>query len=167
MQQNGATSQPTSVHSGAPFEVSSYSKGVGMVDTGQSTTTLDDAALRKTTYSEPVDDPYLRSLLDLMDLQNGWDGEGSVRLGRPAINAGLLVYAVIPSQFRPVCVYPTHDGGVLIEYRSRHWACSIEIAKNGDIELYGVEIAGNDEFGILEFKKIDDKLLTAIRHTFS
>lgn len=92
-------------------------------------------------------------------LKPGWsDGEG-VEISKKALeNASRLLAkrAGLCNQFK---IFPNEEGGVLIEFEAAGWDFSIEFSSGGRVEMYGIEIDGDDSLDPIEYMSIDQTFL--------
>lgn len=109
--------------------------------------------------------PCLKGLVKLRTLQDGWDGEGSLAIENDALASAAMILVLVPELHELIRVYPTFEGGVLLEYITTDWSYSVEVAPTGTVAFCGVEIEGSDEFDLEDFQSTDYELLTKIRNT--
>lgn len=125
-----------------------------------------DFSITKSIFSTDVDSaPCLGSLDELRTLQDGWDGEGSVAIRNDALASAAMLLVSVPELQELIRVYPTFEGGVLLEYMTRDWSYSLEVASTGSVGFCGVQISGREEFDLEDFSVADKELLTKIRKT--
>lgn len=95
-------------------------------------------------------------LSDLGQLPAGWqDGEGWA-ISAVAIESA-LEFLKRRSAFSPlVKIYPIENGGVLVELAQGGWDISIEFLPDGAVEMYGIELDGEDEFEAVHFEVLSD-----------
>jgi hypothetical protein len=111
--------------------------------------------------------PCHESFEELRALKDGWDGEGSLAIRTDALASATTLLVLVPELQDLVCVYPTFEGGVLLEYMMRDWSYSLEIASTGSVGFCGVQVSGQDEFDLIDHSVEDKELLTKIRNTTS
>ena len=96
-------------------------------------------------------------------LRPGWhDGDGEA-VTEDAMRSAELVHWLDPSFAGLGQVFPTLDGGLLFEFEAAGWDHSVEIGPEGNIECYGIEIDGPDEYGPSEIEAADLKQETRSR----
>lgn len=100
-------------------------------------------------------------LAEIGQLQQGWlDGSGlavdhtALHSAQQFVNARVVLAAAMR-------IYPNESAGVLIELEVGGWDMSIEFASDGSVELYGIEVDGNDEMEPETFAGVCEQLLTA------
>ncbi len=127
-----------------------------------------DFSITKSIFSTDVDSaPCLGYLDELRTLQDGWDGEGSLAIRNDALSCAAMLLVSVPELKDSIRVYPTFEGGVLLEYTTGDWSYSLEVAPTGSVGFCGVQISGRDEFDLEDFSVADKELLTNIRKTIS
>ncbi len=93
------------------------------------------------------------------NLSAGWhDGEGEA-IGAAAFTAADRFLSKRPALASAYKVYPTPAGGVLFEFEHGEWDWSVELAVDGAVEFYGVQIDGNGELEPQAFPAVDDAFL--------
>jgi hypothetical protein len=60
-------------------------------------------------------------------------------------------------------LYPTEQGGVLLEFDNGAWFYSLEISKAGSIHLVGVAIAGSENYAGDIFEQVSDEFIQILR----
>jgi hypothetical protein len=81
----------------------------------------------------------------IQTLPQDWNGEDGAPAAASAIRTAsffLTEYAAICSQYH---IYPTDSGGILIEFEWNEWDFSVEFSAAGKIEMYGIQIGGEQE----------------------
>lgn len=81
-------------------------------------------------------------LAELAALPSNWNDDGA-----PPISASALqVTRQLLAQRRPLIglsvIFPSPDGGVLIEYVRGVWDLTVEVSPDGSLEIFGFEIGG-------------------------
>jgi hypothetical protein len=95
----------------------------------------------------------------LTALQDGWhDGDGK-RLSQNAIDAANRFLSQRSGLCHLYKIYPTDDGGIVLEIDTGVWDLSVEFLHDGKVRFYGIEIEGDRTVGITEFDTIDDQFL--------
>lgn len=95
-------------------------------------------------------------LAELRQLESGWhDGEG-VALKSAAIEAAEKLIAKRWGLAGAYRIFPTEEGGVLIEFEHNGWDFSLEFSPAGSVEMFGVEIDGLGEKEPQSFRQLDD-----------
>lgn len=84
--------------------------------------------------------PWGASLIRLVELQSGWDGtEHSMPVSVASLDVAKAVLDAIEGTAVPLPgIFPTEEGGVLIEWSSPESVHSIEITPELEIELYSL-----------------------------
>ncbi|WP_294394656.1 hypothetical protein [uncultured Sphingomonas sp.] len=107
-------------------------------------------------------------LEELGRLKQGWlDGHGAA-IDETALRSAhqfITARVVLAGAMR---IYPNEGAGVLIELEAGGWDMSLEFAANGSVELYGIEVNGDDEIEPESFADVGEQLLAAfdakVRH---
>lgn len=100
-----------------------------------------------------------KRLEQLTSLADGWDeGEGS-RVAKIASKAAAEFIEKRPGMASHYRLFPTHEGGVLLEFRASGWDLSLEFESTGAIDFFGVEIAGDGEVKPMSFERVSDALI--------
>lgn len=98
-------------------------------------------------------------LAELGELKDGWhDGAGTPISEAALATAGILL-TKRPSLAEAYKIYPIEQGGVLFEFESNGWDLSVEIASDGTVEMYGVQLEGDDEMEPSAFANLDDAFM--------
>lgn len=82
------------------------------------------------------DEAWGQRLLALGGLAPGWDGSSARAISFTALDAAFAVLRELPSGFELPGVFPTSEGGVLIEWSSSARVTSVEISAAGHFELF-------------------------------
>lgn len=97
----------------------------------------------------------------LRSLKNGWhsseEGEPVSDLAHTACRSFLGRRASRSKEYR---IFPTIEGGLLIEFIANGWDNSVEFKPDGGVDFFGVELEGDGEFGPETFSKLDDDFYT-------
>jgi len=101
-------------------------------------------------------------LNDISNLPKGWHHDTGERVSPQALGVANQLLMKRPSLCSSFRIFPTLQGGVLIEFDANGWDISIEISFTGELELYGVEIAGPGELDDQIFPQIDEAFLAAL-----
>jgi len=106
---------------------------------------------------------WLRCVLrldELAELKSGWhgneEGEAISMAAREAAESFLHLRSKYLETYR---IYPTLEGGVLIEFIASGWDLSVEFLPEGAVQLYGIETNGDGEFEPIEFSGLNDDFL--------
>lgn len=94
--------------------------------------------------NSPGNESFLR-LIDFLDLSHDWDNDGS---DAPSLDSVLMAARILfdHEDLRSRShVYPTRDGGILIEWDHIGWGYSLRVLNAGHFEFFGVEYGGNLE----------------------
>lgn len=79
-------------------------------------------------------------LQELAALPTGWDGGDAAQITSSSLDASQkLLQAVDRAQIDPPGVFPTEEGGVLIEWASLSAVSSVEILADGSFELFSMK----------------------------
>ncbi|MHC3127514.1 hypothetical protein OB03_09555 [Brevundimonas sp. GN22] len=88
----------------------------------------------------------------LKNLSSGWlDGERGAVIQDHALEAASLLLDLEVSRSKDIKIYPTENGGVLLEFLHGGWDYSVEINEDRSIEFFGIEVDGSGEFGPSEY----------------
>ena len=84
-------------------------------------------------------------LLRFYHLKDDWDGDASPAPSDESIC--LAISLLMNHQFllKTASVFPSFEGGILVEWRKSGWGYSLLVLNNGQIEFFGIEIDGSDE----------------------
>jgi len=94
-------------------------------------------------------------------LQEGWlDGIGAAIEAAALQSAQKFVHARIVHA-ASMKIYPNEGAGVLIELEASGWDMSLEFAANGSVQMYGIEVDGDDELEPQAFAYVGEQLLAA------
>jgi hypothetical protein len=126
-----------------------------------------DVAVVDASIEAGISRAYER-LDELAHLKHGWlDGQGAV-INEKARHTARSFITARASLADTMKIYPNEGGGVLIELLAGGWDMSLEFAADGSIDLYGIEVDGEDEMEPLTFADLDESLLAAfdakVRH---
>ncbi|UEM08307.1 hypothetical protein J4G43_026205 [Bradyrhizobium barranii subsp. barranii] len=100
-------------------------------------------------------------LAELRALSDGWhDGVGR-RIADDAVELANRFLGKRPTLSKRYHIYPTEEGGILIEFEANSWDISVEFLPGGGMELYGVQIDGADELQPVQFSDIDGDFMAA------
>lgn len=93
------------------------------------------------------DQPWLVRLSELAQLQPGWGEEGT----EPTIASDALIGAancleLLEEHAEPASIFPTFEGGVLLEWASSEKVCSVEFSCNGKFALLYVTQSGESYY---------------------
>lgn len=100
-------------------------------------------------------------LAEIGRLKAGWlDGEGAAIQNSALESAKQFIKSrvVLASSMN---IYPNEGAGVLIEIAAGGWDMSLEFAPDGSVELYGIEVDGDDEMEPESFAEVGEQLLAA------
>lgn len=118
-----------------------------------------------------IESGVLRSrerLAEIGRLQPGWlDGQCTAIDNAALLSAQEFVQARI-MHAGSMKIYPNEGAGILIELEASGWDMSLEFAPNGSVEMYGIEVDGDDELEPQIFPNVGEQLLAAfdakVRH---
>jgi hypothetical protein len=92
-------------------------------------------------------------------LGEGWlDGAGE-SIATEAIRAADAFLTKRPAFAEIYGIFPTSDGGILIEFQNGTWDISVEFTKAGGIEMSGVEINGPNDLPSRAFEAVNERFL--------
>ena len=108
-------------------------------------------------YDVEIIDSSLSNSLNRIDelkkLELGWhNGDGSP-ITQVAIDTSQKFLSLRPNLSSIYRIYPTVEGGILFEFEINGWDISTEFKATGQIEIFGVQLGGQDE---LEPESFDD-----------
>jgi hypothetical protein len=104
--------------------------------------------------------PSAVGMAALRGLKAGWhDGQGHP-IGPTALQAAEILMTARPLFTEAYRLYPTEEGGVLIEFETRGWDLSVEIDASGAVQFYGVEIARGAEIAPRPFDGVSEQFLS-------
>ncbi len=97
---------------------------------------------------------------ELRTLEAGWhDGHGS-KVTDSALSSAQTFLTKRPSYCGAFRIFPTENGGVLIDFEQGGWDYSVEVSPHGGVEMYGIEIEGSGEIEPEEFNAVDESFLS-------
>jgi len=86
------------------------------------------------------DTPWGRRLTEFAQLRPGWDGGGASQISSPALDAAQqLLRAVDSAEVERPGVYPTEEGGILVEWADAAAVRNVEILVEGGYELFAMK----------------------------
>lgn len=91
--------------------------------------------------NSPSKESFLR-LIEFLDLSHDWDDDGS---DAPSLDSVIMAARILldREELRSrAYVYPTRDGGILIEWDHLGWGYSLRVLNTGHFEFFGVEYGG-------------------------
>lgn len=101
-------------------------------------------------------------LRELKSLQPGWhDGEGDAP-SEDAVRTAKSLISKRSSLAQQFHIFPTPQGGIMIEFEYAGWDYSVEVDQAGDIEFYGIEIEGDKQIEPMFFEALDEGFLFAL-----
>jgi hypothetical protein len=98
-------------------------------------------------------------LSELATIKDGWHNGTGVAIVQIAVEHATDFLEARPAHAKAYRIYPTEDGGVLIEFAMRGWDYSVEFCRDGAVEMFGVEINGVGELATRQFSGIDEAFL--------
>jgi hypothetical protein len=98
----------------------------------------------------------------IANLKQGWNTGDGEAVTPVAIEAAEKLLSSRPRLAGSYHIYPTNVGGILFEFVQSGWDYSIEIAPNGGVEIYGVEIDGAGDYDTTPFVGMDEEALKAL-----
>jgi hypothetical protein len=105
----------------------------------------------------------LKDLAEIAKLEAGWlDGDGEA-VSRTAIGYTHQVIVGTNSLNIDFRLYPTEQGGVLVEFDNDAWFYSLEISRAGTLHLVGVAIAGSESYAGDIFEQVSDEFIQILR----
>ena len=84
-------------------------------------------------------------LISFLSLSYDWDNDGSDAPSLESVNMAARLLRDHEELRTRSCVYPTRDGGILIEWDHIGWGYSLRVLNDGNFEFLGVEFDGNHE----------------------
>ena len=96
------------------------------------------------TVSVPATESMSR-LIEFLALEDNWDGDGSLAPSFSSIFMGLRLFLDLHQLASNSTVYPSVDGGILIEWRYRSWAYSLRFLNDESIEFFGIGLENEEE----------------------
>ena len=107
-------------------------------------------------------------LLEFLRLENDWDEDGSPAPSYLSILMALRLLCDLENLWKVASVYPSMDGGVLIEWRQNHWAYSLRLLNDNTLSFYGVDIESDEETDEITEKFVNfDEIKDLIQYTWS
>ncbi len=98
-------------------------------------------------------------LSEFESLREGWlDGAGE-SIAKDAIRAADAFLTKRPAFAETYGIFPTADGGILIEFQNGTWDIAVEFTKAGAIEMSGVEINGPNDLQSRAFESLNEAFL--------
>ena len=112
----------------------------GNVDVGVSMKTVGATRVWGFNINESI-----ARLIRFKYLKDDWDEEGSPSPSNQSICIALSILMNNKFLMESASVFPSFEGGILIEWRKGGWGYSLLILNNDKIEFIGVEILGSRE----------------------
>lgn len=99
----------------------------------------------------------------IREIRDGWhDGEGMAPSSRSLGIANSFVISA-PAEWENLKIFPTIAGGILFEFITGKWDCSVEVGVDGRIEFFAVEVDGPGEIELHEYDNVDTDFIHSIR----
>lgn len=90
-------------------------------------------------------DYCVKRISELSQLQNGWHDGNGLAITSQAVETANKVMNLNHEMNNHYSIFPTDEGGLLIEFIREKWDYSIEIHQDGKLEIYGTEILGKKD----------------------
>jgi len=100
-------------------------------------------------------------IAELSALSDGWHDGAGRRIADDAVELANRFLSKRPTLSKQYHIYPTEEGGILVEFEANLWDISVEFLPEGGVELYGVQIDGAEELQPVHFSDIDGDFMTA------
>jgi hypothetical protein len=110
--------------------------------------------------AEGVDHRCAERLDELCRLPVGWNEGDGVRITERARDSARKFLGQKSEYSEHYRIYPTNDGGILIEFVRGNWDYSVELLHDGKVEFYGVEIDGGLSIDPKTFSGVEDKFFS-------
>jgi hypothetical protein len=81
-------------------------------------------------------------LAEMEALSPNWNDDGAPPISGLALQITRQLLALRPPLIRISELFPSPDGGVLMEYVRGSWDLTVEVGADGTLEIYGFEIDG-------------------------
>jgi hypothetical protein len=99
-------------------------------------------------------------LAEIEGFKDGWDdGRGSAA-DTKALEAARVFLGKRPLLCSVYKIFPTSEGGVLFEFEINDWDLSLEFAREGSVEIFGIQVEGDQELLPVRFDGIGAGLIT-------
>lgn len=98
-------------------------------------------------------------LKEIAELQNGWHNGEGFPISQNASDVAQKLLNKHPSFSDIYRIYPTLDGGILFEFETGGWDLSAEIKPDGQIEMFGVQLNGQEEHVPELFDNLEGKFM--------
>lgn len=97
-------------------------------------------------------------LIQISALEAGWDNGHGDAIQSAAVARAHQFLEKRPALCGAYKVYPTSEGGVLLEFERNGWDYSVEFKADG-VEMYGIEVDGDGEMEPLAFAEMAEDFL--------
>lgn len=97
----------------------------------------------------------LSRLAELRLLSAGWHDGAGKQLTREALQTAEQFFVIRPALSGLYSIFPTEPGGILVDFEHKGWDWSLEFAPSGKVEMYGIEVDGDQEMEPVEFATLD------------
>ena len=84
-----------------------------------------------------------KRLAELEALPADWNDDGAPPIAALALALTRQLLALRPPLIRLGELFPSPEGGVLVEYVRGAWDLTVEVSPDGTVEIFGFEIDGN------------------------
>jgi hypothetical protein len=81
-------------------------------------------------------------LAELAALPADWNDDGAPPISATALRITRQLFLARPPLIGLGDLFPSPDGGVLLEYIRGTWDLTVEVSANGTLEIFGFEIGG-------------------------
>ena len=104
-------------------------------------------------------------LKELRELPDNWFDEESASPSPDSLSAAEKLLHYVPYLAQIVSIFPTYEGGIQFEYQHNSWDWSLDFLAHGGVEVHGLEIISDEEFGLKLFSGLNDDLLQLVRRS--
>ena len=95
-------------------------------------------------------------IAELLALPDGWHDGGGLAVAAGAARSVTALLSARPALAEIACIYPTDEGGLLVEFIRAGWDISVEVGPTGLATLYGTEQQGPDSFDGIDSAPVSD-----------
>ncbi|WP_431259641.1 hypothetical protein ACQ86G_05415 [Roseateles chitinivorans] len=101
-------------------------------------------------------------LTELAALPSNWNDDGAPPISVLALEITRQLLALRPPLIRLSELFPSPEGGVLIEYVRGSWDLTVEISADGTLEIFGFEIDGTRKLFPHPYPSLDANFFAAL-----
>ena len=98
-------------------------------------------------------------LSELALLPANWDDHGAAAIGPQCMMTTRQLLLIRPALAEASELFPTVEGGILVEFVHNGWDLTIEVGPTGTLEIYGFQIGGSDQLLPQAYSSLDDLFL--------